>query len=189
MVEFLENDLPVQGIGLTFIYCNHKENLLQRIEYFIGAIVRQLVERRQAIPKDVRTLYEKHRGKGTTPTCVEYLELLQSLTKEYSDVYVVIDALDECIDKKGQIIWNDLLTKLKNSVSNLRLLYTSRHINDIAGILAGSTRIEIRASEADVRAYIQAQVKSKHLLFEFCRQDSNLQNDILQVVVSKAEGM
>ena len=189
MVEFLENDLPVQGIGLTFIYCNHKENLLQKIEYFIGAIIRQLVERRQAIPKDVRTLYEKHRGKGTTPTNAEYLGLLQSLTKECSEVYVVIDALDECIDKKGQIIWNDLLTKLKNSVSNLRLLYTSRHINDIAGILAGSTRIEIRASEADIRAYVQAQVKSKYPLSEFCRQDSNLQNDILQVIVSKAEGM
>jgi hypothetical protein len=115
--------------------------------------------------------------------------LLQSLTKECSEVYVVIDALDECIDKRGQIIWNDLLTKLKNSVSNLRLLYTSRHIDDIAGILAGSTRIEIRASEADIRAYVQEQVKSKYLLSEFCRQDSNLQNDILQVVVSKAEGM
>ena len=189
MVEFLENDLPVQGIGLTFIYCNHKKNLLQRIEYFIGAIVRQLVERRQAIPKDVRTLYEKHRGKKTTPTCAEYLKLLQSLTKEYSEVYVVIDALDECIDKKGQIIWNDLLTKLQDSVSNLRLLYTSRHIDDVTGILAGSTRIKIRASEADIRAYVQAQVESKHILFGFCRQDSNLQNDILQVVVSKAEGM
>ncbi|KAI9860058.1 MAG: hypothetical protein M1813_006406 [Trichoglossum hirsutum] len=189
VVEFLENDLPVRGIGLTFIYCNHKENLLQRIEYFIGAIVRQLVERRQAIPRDVRNLYEKHRGKGTTPTCAEYLELLQCLTKECSEVYVVIDALDECIDKKGQIIWNDLLIKLKDSISNLRLLYTSRHIDDLAGILAGSTRIEIHASEADIRAYIQAQVKSKHLLFEFCRQDSNLRNDILQVVVSKAEGM
>ncbi|KAH0536219.1 hypothetical protein FGG08_006886, partial [Glutinoglossum americanum] len=189
VVEFLENDLPVRGIGLAFIYCNHKENLLQRIEYFIGAIVRQLVERRQAIPKDVHTLYEKHRGKGTTPTCAEYLELLQSLTKECSEVYVVIDALDECIDKKGQIIWNDLLTKLEDSVSNLRLLYTSRHIDDLAGILAGSTRIEIHASEADIKAYVQAQVKSKHLLFGFCRQDSNLQNDILQEVVSKAEGM
>ncbi|KAI9783263.1 MAG: hypothetical protein M1839_004103 [Geoglossum umbratile] len=189
VIEFLENDLPVRGIGLTFIYCNHKENLLQRIEYFIGAIVRQLVERRQTIPKDVRTLYEKHHGKGTKPTCAEYLELLQSLTKECSEVYVVIDALDECIDKNGQIIWNDLLTKLKDSVSSLRLLYTSRHIDDLAGILAGSTRIEIRASEADIRAYVQAQVKSKHLLFEFCRHDSNLQNDILQGVVTKAEGM
>ncbi|KAI9764300.1 MAG: hypothetical protein M1839_005966 [Geoglossum umbratile] len=177
------------GSRLTFIYCNREENLLQKIEYFIGAIVRQLVERRQAIPKDVRTLYEKHHGMGTTPACAEYLELLQSLTKECSEVYVVIDALDECIDKNGQIIWNDLLTKLEDSVSNLRLLYTSKHIDDLAGILAGSTRIEVRASEADIGAYVQAQIKSKHLLFEFCQRDSNLRDDILQGVVTKAEGM
>lgn len=69
-------------------------------------------------------------------------------------MYIIIDALDECINRKGEIIWNDLLTKLKDFVSNLRLLYTSRHIDDIAGILAGSTRIEIRASEADIRSYV-----------------------------------
>ncbi|OCK76912.1 hypothetical protein K432DRAFT_305320, partial [Lepidopterella palustris CBS 459.81] len=131
--------------------------------------------------KDVRTLYERHHGKGATPICANYLQLLQPLTKKYSEVYVIINTLDECIDKKGQITWNNLLTELEGSVANLRLPCTSRRIDDITGILAGSTRIKIRVREADIRAYVQAQVKSKHFLFEYCPQDSNLQNGCIGI--------
>jgi hypothetical protein len=148
-----------------------------------------LVERRPAIPYEVRSLFEKHRGKETKPTCQEYVDLLQFLARECSEVYVVVDALDECIDKNGRIIWNGLLSKLKSSVSNLHLLYTSRDIEDIAGILTGSTCIKIRASEADIQAYVRAQVKSAESLLPICEQDDELENKIAQAIASKAEGM
>ena len=57
MIEFLENDLPVQDIALSFIFCNHKASLSQTPEYFVGAIARQLVERKQTIPENVQALY------------------------------------------------------------------------------------------------------------------------------------
>jgi hypothetical protein len=115
--------------------------------------------------------------------------LLQFLTHKCSEVYVAIDALDECIDKNGRIIWNGLLSKLRSSVSNLRLLYIFRDIEDIAGILTGSTRIEIRAIEADIQAYVQAQVKSAEPLLQICEQDAELENKISLAISSKAEGM
>jgi hypothetical protein len=141
------------------------------------------------IPYEARSLYEKHHGKETKPTCSEYVDLLQFLAHECSEVYVVIDALDECINKKGGIIWSGLLSKLKSSISNLRLLYTSRDIEDIGGILTGSTRIEIRASEADIEAYVRAQVKTAESLLQICGQDAELQNRIPLAIASKAEGM
>ena len=147
------------------------------------------MERMQAVSKSVRTLYAKHRGKGTAPTCAEYLDLLQSLAKECSEVYIVIDALDECIDERGRITWNGLLTNLKNSVFNLRLLYTSRQIDNIAGLLTGSTCIKIYGKDADIRAYVRAEVQSRDYLPDFCKEEPTLEDDILQAVVSKAEGM
>jgi hypothetical protein len=189
VIEFLESDLSGHDIGLAFIYCDHKNSLLQKIEYFVGAIVRQLVERRPAISEDVRNLWVNNRGKGTAPTREEYLTLLRSLTNEYSELYIVIDALDECIDKDGNIVWNTLIMELKDSVPNLHLLCTSRHIDDPTGILSGSTCIEIVATEPDIRIYVQAQIKSKTILFQFCQQDSSLLNDILQVIILKADGM
>ena len=115
--------------------------------------------------------------------------MLRFVAHEHSEVYVVIDALDECINKNGRIIWNELLSKLKSSISNLRLLYTSRDIEDFAGTLTGSIRINIRASEADIQAYVQAQIKSAESLLPFCEQDAELENKITQAIASKAEGM
>ena len=191
MVEFLERDLPVRGVALTFVYCNHKENLSQTIEYFVGAIVRQLVERKAVIPDYLHALYKNHRGKGTNPTLTEYLELLRLLTKECSEVYVVIDALDECVEKGGQPIWSDLIIKLQASMVNLNLLYTSRDmdIRDTAGIFGNSTVIPIRATETDIRTYATEQLYSKAVLLQFCQQDPTLQEDILQAVVLNADGM
>jgi ankyrin repeat domain-containing protein 50 len=189
VIEFLEKDLPFPDTGLAFIYCNYKERLSQKVEYFVGTIVRQLVEQRPAIPEEVRSLYEKHRGKGIPLNYAEYLELLQSLATGCSEVYIVIDALDECIGKDGESIWSSFLIKLKASVPNLHLLCTSRHISDPGGSLAGSTHIEIRASDADIKTYVLAQVESKDRLLGFCGQDAVLRDEILEAVGLKAEGM
>lgn len=117
------------------------------------------------------------------------MDLLQFLAHECSEVYVAIDALDECINKDRDIIWSGLLSKLKSSVSNLRLFYTSRDIEDFAGILTGSTRIDIRASKADIEAYVRAQIKTAESFLAICGKDAELQNRIAQAIASKAEGM
>jgi hypothetical protein len=176
-------------IGLAFIYCDHKRNEAQRLEYFLSAIARQILERQQTIPTYVRTLYREHRGKGSILTLNEYLGLLQSLSIECVEVYVVVDALDECIDKDTKTVWNDLYISLKKHIVNLRLLCTSRHIDDITKTSPGSTCIKVKAIDKDVRTYIQAQIESQTGLSIFCQQDPNLENDILQAVISKAEGM
>jgi hypothetical protein len=137
----------------------------------------------------VHALYKKYRGKGSKPTLDEYLELLQSLSSEYSEVYIVIDALDECVGKIRETIWNALVAKLKKHVTNLHLLCTSRYIDHIENAWPGSICIEIRATEGDMKAYIQAQVESQKSLSIFCGQDPHLASEILQAVISKSEGM
>jgi len=180
--------LPIRKIGLAFVYCDHKRNQSQQLEYFISAIIRQLVERKQTIPECVQTLYERKKHCGR-PNLNEYLELLQSLSIEYTEVYVVIDALDECIDKIRETIWNDLHSNLKERVTNLRLLCTIRHIQHIGRTSPGSSHIEIRATGKDMTTYIQAQIKSQTGLSIFCQRDANLENDILRALISVAEGM
>ncbi|PQE16724.1 Ankyrin repeat-containing domain protein [Rutstroemia sp. NJR-2017a BBW] len=189
VVKFLEQDLTMQEVGVAFVYCDHKLNDVQQHEFFICAIIRQLIERKQIMPEYAQTLYKNHIRTQSRPTSDEYLTLLQDVGEEYSEVYILIDALDECINKDREMIWNELLIDLKENVQNLRLLCTSRDIDSTETALSESTCIEIRASDGDMRAYIQGQIKSSHSLVRICRQDTSLENEILQVVVAKAEGM
>jgi hypothetical protein len=143
--------------------------------------------RRQNIPDDVSKLYLKHHEKRTKATVEEYTDLLRSVTKQFSTVYVIIDALDECVDENGKPIWVQLVRTLKNSVSKLHLLYSSRQIEDIACVLVGSTRIEVEASDDDIRSYVRAEVKSRDYLVDFCMQDVELQEKIIEAVPSASQ--
>ena len=189
MVEYLEGQLQAQNAALTFVYCDHKENLSQRLEYFLGAMAQVAVRQMIDIPEDVSKLYLEHRKKGTNAGDKEYMNLLRSLTKDLSTVYVVIDALDECVDKAGWPIWAELIRTLKNSVPNLRLLYSSRQIKDIAGVLAESTCIEVEARDDDIRSYVRAQVRSRHYLADFCMRDAELQEKVVEAVLSGSQRM
>jgi hypothetical protein len=74
-------------------------------------------------------------------------------------------------------------------VPNLRLLYTSRHIEDISGALFGSILIDIRASDEDIRTYVLAQIKSEETLFQICEEDTHVQDEIAEAIVSESNGM
>jgi hypothetical protein len=111
VVKYLEDQLP-QNATLIVVYCDHKEYQSQNLKYFLGAMIRMAVHR-QNIPDDVSKLYLKHHDKGTNSSEREYTDLLQSVTKGRSMVYVVIDALDECVDKNGRPIWVQLIRTLK----------------------------------------------------------------------------
>ncbi|EAA66248.1 hypothetical protein AN1130.2 [Aspergillus nidulans FGSC A4] len=110
VVDFLETDLPSPDISLAFVYCNHKASQDQSPEYFHRAIARQLVEQKQAMPGSASELYQRHRGKETAPTESECLKLLQSLSIDSAETYVVIDALDE-LALQLSIREVDILTK------------------------------------------------------------------------------
>ena len=48
------------------------------------------------MPENVKRLYERHRGNRTRPSFNELSEALHSIIADYSKVFIIIDALDEC---------------------------------------------------------------------------------------------
>lgn len=191
MIDFLEKDLPIPDVGLAIIYCNYKENLLQTVESLIATIARQLVEQKPTLGEELHRLYEKYSGRQRKPSFHDYLGLLKSVTNAFSEVYIVIDALDECLDRHGGHIWNRLLNQLKFAVSNIHLFCTSRDIRDTGESLTGSVCIRIQADEAIIKAYILAQIEGKKEwpIYRLCKNEATLKGEILRRVLLKAKGM
>ena len=69
-------------------------------------------------------------------------------------MYITVDALDECADQ-SQLI--DELLKLQ-SCTGVRLLFTSRFIADITQRFRSNVTLEVRASEEDVRLFLEGQM-------------------------------
>jgi hypothetical protein len=77
-----------------------------------------------------------------------------------SDIFIVVDALDECIERDQEY----LITELQSLASTVHVMVTSRPLPSIEQLFHGATRLEIHATKDDVRKYIDGQISREHRL-------------------------
>jgi hypothetical protein len=185
IVDYLQRRFPSPDVAVAFIYCNYAEK--RSLTEYVTSIIQQILRQRYMIPDYVLELYRKHRSMGTELNRTESLELLRSLAYSIPGLYVVVDALDECQDSKRT--WSDLIEELRSLPPNTRVLCTSRRLGDIEERLIDVPHLEIKASDADVRAYLGARADSEENIVRCCKKDPALRATIIEKVAAKAHGM
>jgi hypothetical protein len=134
----------------------------------------------------VKALYDGHKKEGTRPLFNEISRALRSVAAMYSRVFIIVDALDECKVVDG------CRTKFLTEIFSLRtkcavnIFATSRFIPELTEIFNGSTLLEIRASNEDVRRYLDGHM---FRLPGFVVRDPLLQEDIKTGIVKAVDGM
>jgi hypothetical protein len=124
--------------------------------------------------------------KRTRPSLDEISGVLQSVAATYSRVFIIVDALDECPISDGS------RQKFLSCLFNLQakcganLFTTSRHIASIEKEFEGNVKLEIRASEEDVRRYLDG---CMFRLPGFVVRNLELQEEIKTNIVQAIEGM
>src|SRR5262249_1399229 len=130
-------------IGVAYVYCNYKRHSEQKPEALMASVLRQLAQEQQSLPDAVKILYEKNRFKGTRPSIDEISQTLHSVSGHFSQLFIVMDALDECGESRDRILDEVFNLQVKH---NLNFLATSRSIPEITARFEGMPSQEIRAS-------------------------------------------
>jgi hypothetical protein len=160
------------GIGIAYLYCNFRRRDEQKAVDLLASLLKQLCQGRSSLPDQVNALYDQHKDKRTQPSFEEISRTLQSAAALYSRVFVVVDALDECQVSEG--CRTRFLTEIFNlqSQSRANVFATSRSIPDITERFKGSTTLEIRAHDEDVRQYLDDQISQSRqkLLQTHCEE-------------------
>ena len=113
--------------------------------------------------------------------------MLETEVRSLSKVFIVVDALDECIEIDDKC---RLLCELQKLLPTARLLITSRpHIADIDHHFQDFARLEVRASDEDIEAYIREQIATQRRLKRSVQNDETFKDDIVGTIVGKAQGM
>lgn len=185
IIDKLENEVVSQDIALAFMYCKYNFQDSHTLENLLGSLLRQLLQYSSSVPAEVRTIFENHSSHGTRTSKTEYLSTLASLVTKWSRVFLVVDALDECHANTRL----ELIEDLQNLPRNISLLFTSRQLGDIEEAFQHASRLEIRASQADVSQYLRAKISEEQTLKRFCKEDPDLETAIVERVVEKADGM
>jgi hypothetical protein len=112
-------------------------------------------------------------------------DLLSSEVASYSKVYFVIDALDEYPETKHHM----LLKHLAALRPKVNLLLTARpHITPDT-VFPNSPALEIRATEEDIRQYLDAQITNSVRLSRHVRSCPELHQEIKTGIISNVDGM
>jgi Cdc6-like AAA superfamily ATPase len=174
------------NIGIAYLYCNYQRQHEQKPEDLFASLLKQFVQEQPSIPNSVRTLYDRHKNKRTRPSLDEISGILQSVAAVYSRVFIIVDALDECQVSGG--CQQRFLSGLFNlqTKCGVNLFATSRPILSIEKEFEGNLNLEIRASEEDVRRYLDGHMFQ---LPGFVVRSLELQEEIKTHIVKAVDGM
>lgn len=176
-------DSVLENTGWAYYYCyfGHEQD---ETPHLLRWVINQLCRQMNAIPDEVRELFSD----GGSPQTQELAVALGAVLRNYHRVYLVIDALDESLDRHR--ILNLLLGILDDQTfDKLQVLATSRKELDIErALLISSVDISMSNSyvDEDIRVYIQHTLRVNH---KFCRWPEELQREIETALVKGAKGM
>ena len=141
----------VQGqpdTGLAYFYFDINDKTKQTPEQLLSFLVLALTASSKKY-SPLSSLYEKNQ-KIYKPTESELFDVLKVLLEGFLQVYIVIDALDECYDYDQ--LSGTISTILGLQMSNCHLLVTSRREERILVTIQEWTPVEIQLS-ADLTSY------------------------------------
>ncbi|KAF3223692.1 hypothetical protein TWF679_000129 [Orbilia oligospora] len=144
------------GIGIAYIYFNFKGSAHLRIDDLLLNLLKQLVRTQDSLPEYTKQLYDRYKG-GGRPSRAEVMNSINAISAAYSRIFIVIDALDEYEDH------SEFLEKVFEvyELQQLNIFTTSRPIPGIKDKFKekeNCTECEIRASDEDVRQYLEGQI-------------------------------
>ncbi|KAG9229619.1 hypothetical protein BJ875DRAFT_537610 [Amylocarpus encephaloides] len=189
VVEELSTRFENDGnVGIANLYCNYRRHHEQNLKDLFASLLKQFIQEQPSIPDSVKTLYDRHKDKRTRPLLDEILGILKTVMAEYSRIFIIADALDECQDSDGcrQKFLSNLFQLQEKYGVHVSLFATSRPLSSIEKVFEGNSKLEIRVSEEDVREYLDG------YLFQlpgFVARNLELQEEIKTAIVHAISGM
>lgn len=187
VVEYLRLKFQDQDDTIvTHLYCNFRHR--QKTEHMLAGLAKQLLSDPSRPPENLEKLRKQCQDERRQPRLGEAADLIRSSMPLYARVFVIVDALDECVETDGN--QEHLLSQLLQlqSQCKFRLFATSRPIPRIQARFQDPNiaKLEIRATEHDIRMYVEANLSR---LPSFVSKDGLLQEEIKKSILSSTDGM
>ena len=179
---------------LSYFFCQATDSRINSAVAVLRGLLFLLVDQQQLLISHVRKRYDQA-GKSLfedTNTWVAlseiFIDVLQDPSLEH--VYLIIDALDECIVGLPQLL--DLILQVSSSYLNIKWLVSSRNLPRIeerlektAGKAWLSLELNAKSLSTAVNKYIEHQVRHLALTRKY---DDKTQNSVHEYLSAKADG-
>ena len=186
MLDDLYPSIVTGDIGLTYYYFDSPNWGQHSPTNIISTLMKQLIAQRTDQLQSVHGLTERFKRDESLPEADELARIFYRVCEQFSCVYIIIDALDEChVDEDRNLILG-FLQRL--DMSKTRLFVTTRSPpRGIKQTLGPYTSIPIEAEASDIRAHLNRRIDENDSMRELI--DLPLREEVVTEIINSAHGM
>lgn len=173
---------------MTYFYFDFNDPQKQQVMSLLRSLLTQLSAKSPRCPDVLVNLRSACQKRGQQPTSADLLNTLKDIVGYFGHVYIILDALDECLQQDELL---RLLTELSDwKLANLHIVATSRRerwIEDgLTGLVSSQKGLESDLVDADIRTYlgILLAVDSR-----FQKWSAEERQEIEDTLIKRAHGM
>ena len=143
--DYLKAIFENKDVAVLCIFFNYTDPGHQTCVDLVSSILLQLVQTK-GVTEELRTIYHRHQARASRPAHEELWNLLQPMIQEFTKVFIIIDALDECPEPTRSAF----VGEMHKLGSFAHLLVTSRHGCSVAHEFQDAVQREIHALDTDL---------------------------------------
>lgn len=177
---------------MAYFYFDFNTAAKQQVSTCFSLLVGQLCSQVHVLPPYIRQVHSRCAKGNHQPSLTELIQMLTSFGDDFDDVFIVIDALDECPKdgERGELL--DSISDIKSRlIDNFHMLVTSRREPDIEAVLltlATTPAISLQGShvDMDIQAHISHQLATDPKLKKWSPE---IKHEIELALTTGANGM
>lgn len=192
IIEDLRQEMSQPDKIVMYFYFDFNDISKQHVDKMLRSLVVQLSCTCPHVPEPLAILYKSCNKGSVQPYTNDIVEVLQALLKQYHQVYIVLDALDECESRSELLDWMGRL--FKQNSDRLSLIITSRKIKDLDDFVAkesgpeNSFSIPDQSVNEDICLFVKEILHSDQRFRRWHRQPEVLE-EIEERLINQAGGM
>ena len=179
--------------AICFAYYDYRDTRLANMARIIATLIKQLCQRKDSVPDNLLHIMHDARSSSLLGT----QECFLSLAESFSEVFIVLDALDECPEQKRQ----DILSFITGVVTTpgacrIRVFATSRREMDITEAFVKNHVPTMQILAENVAADIKTFARNKVEELQSGQHGKTLyvtsvvlKEKIIETLAARAEGM
>lgn len=189
VLEFITSERALaENVGVGFVYFDHQAAAQQNLEHVICALLKQLCRVCHTMPEHLVLAKQRSLPVGS-------LEDFIKVAESFKELFLVVDALDECASSNRPDVIG-FIQEVTKRLPHAKFYVTSRPEIDIARVMesSGTPTLEIDVSSVapDIEKYVSDEVHDLRLGrngVQLCVSSDELAAEIVHSLTTKAYGM
>ena len=181
VIDSLCDQARQEYLAVAWLYCDYNAQQEQTVVNMLGAILKPLV--RREIPKDIREAFHE----GRRPLLPDLVRMLKRAIASLPQVFICIDALDECLPK-SLLELLELLSDIVRESPRTRIFLTGRPYvwEDLQRYFTKVVATPISPNQDDIKNYAVMRLGRDDMPEAM---DDSLRADIVRIVLDKMSNM